>query len=46
MPGDVHTSDTEPGPVVGADPRSKVAGLSVDAQRTGYLASLEVFFFW
>lgn len=46
MPGDVHTSNTlEPGPVVGADPRSKVAGLRVDAQRTdGILASLEVFF--
>lgn len=47
MPGDVHTSDTlEPGTVAGADPRSKVAGLRVDAQRTdGILASLEVFFF-
>lgn len=47
MPGDVHTSDTlEPGPVAGADPRSKVAGLSVDAQRTdGIFGELGKFFF-
>lgn len=45
MPGDVHTSDTlEPGPVAGADPWSKVAGLRVDAQRTGYWRAWKFFF--
>lgn len=44
MPGDVHTSDTlEPGPVAGADPWSKVAGLRVDAQRTGYWRAWKFF---